>query len=290
MNSTMPGNLKHTDITTMPSARPIPTRHDVYPFIDSRKTRGSLVGKVALITGSGRGIGFEIAKTLASAGASIACVARTKAQLDDVVETIRKTFHVLAVAITADVKEEAAPVAVIAKVEQELGPVDILINALPRMIQRRCGTIISIGSRSAVRTAPYSTAYSASKAALLRFHQNLDCEIRRHGICGYFLQPGNVLTSIAHQPGAINLETAMEVPGLKNMLQNTIGAATESQRLAAHTIVWLCVDERAKMLSGKYVNVEQDIEAVMADIIKGDDSRIKLRNLYSMKLEELHST
>lgn len=81
------------------------------------------------------------------------------------------------------------------------------------MLACQRGTIISIGSRNAIVSRPYSTAHSASEAALLRFHHNLDLETRDRNVYDYVVQPGNVPTAIAHGEGTMNLTTAARVLG-----------------------------------------------------------------------------
>lgn len=93
------------------------------------------------------------------------------------------------------------------------GPAAFTHAVLPGMLARQRGTIISIGSRNAIVSRPYSTAYSAPKAALLRFHHNLDLETRDRNVYNYVVQPGNVPTTIAHGEGTINLTTPARVPG-----------------------------------------------------------------------------
>lgn len=98
-------------------------------------TIGECGGRVALVTGASRGIGAAIAERLASAGASVACAARSLDEprgkepgtLRETVERIRAQGG-RAVAIQADVAKAESRVAMIEQCRAELGPVDILIH------------------------------------------------------------------------------------------------------------------------------------------------------------------
>lgn len=86
-----------------------------------------LDGKVALVTGSSRGIGRGIALALAAEGVSVAVTGRDEKALAEVAASVRAS-GVKAVAAPLDLREKDAPVALLAAVERELGGLDILIN------------------------------------------------------------------------------------------------------------------------------------------------------------------
>lgn len=83
-------------------------RAGIYPSIDPEQFRESLNGKVALVTGSGRGIGRHIAFALAKSGASAAITGRTKIQVDETREDLSKSFpDVKVIGIIGDVCKQA---------------------------------------------------------------------------------------------------------------------------------------------------------------------------------------
>lgn len=101
---------------------------DTYDYISSSKYVGSLKGKVVLITGAGRGIGRATAFAFAAAGASVACIARTRSDIENVVKEIEEKGYPRCIAIEADVTDAAAPAQVVKEVEKELGPVAVMVN------------------------------------------------------------------------------------------------------------------------------------------------------------------
>src|SRR5262245_25759104 len=94
--------------------------NDTDAFID-------LKGLVALVTGGGRGLGRAFATALASAGASVAVIARTQGQLEKTVAQIADQSR-QAVAFSADVTNHARLKQVFSEIKDSLGPIDILVN------------------------------------------------------------------------------------------------------------------------------------------------------------------
>src|SRR3954454_9704511 len=86
-----------------------------------------LRGRVALVTGGGRGVGRLLARTLGDAGAAVALIARSSDELAATVEEIQDAGAV-AVAASADITDEVAVTEALAKLRAHVGPVDILIN------------------------------------------------------------------------------------------------------------------------------------------------------------------
>ncbi|KAL9621991.1 MAG: hypothetical protein Q9160_003653 [Pyrenula sp. 1 TL-2023] len=296
---------------------------DSYSLIFPEKYVDTLCGQVVLVTGSGRGIGRSIALAFANAGAAVACLSRTTSENTEVAAEIKATFGVPALAVTADVSDPEAPKRVIGEIEKALGPIDILVNnaaiskintlehethfeswwrilevnfrgpaaftqaVLPEMLKRDRGSIMSVASRCGSDNVPYTSAYSSSKAALIRFHHVLALEIGSRHVYTYIVQPGDVATNLSKGPNVINMETLRDVPGMRSMLQATVGQCTETPQLIADTFVMLAVDQDAKMLTGKCINAKQNIGQVIDDAKKKHTGRIAKERLYVLKVDEL---
>lgn len=191
----------------------------------------SLQNKTALITGGGRGIGRATAIALAKEGVHIGLIGRTAANLEKAAEEL-KAFGVKVSVAAADVKDLTAVERAVQSVKEELGQIDILINnagiggfagfleqspeeweniiqvnlmgvynvtraVLPEMIERKAGDIINISSTGGQRGAAGTSAYSASKFAVLGLTESLMQEVRKHNIRVSALTPSTVATDLA---------------------------------------------------------------------------------------------
>lgn len=186
-----------------------------------------LNGKVALITGAGRGIGRGIALAFAAEGAALVLTARSQDQLEAVAEEAAKLSESRVIVQPADVSDEQQVAALFARVQAEFGKLDILVNnagafdggpldeltteawdrvintnlrgpflctraALRMMKPAKSGRIINIGSIAAQRVRPNSAPYAASKHGLWGLTQATALEGREYGVTCGALHPGNV--------------------------------------------------------------------------------------------------
>jgi 3-oxoacyl-[acyl-carrier protein] reductase len=192
---------------------------------------GTLTGKVALVTGSSRGIGAAIARRLAREGASVVVHGRDKTALSVVVAEIEKSRG-KAFQVTGDVTKFADIETMRREVEQELGPIDILVanaggsftapgpleeisedgwrasidgnltatfltikSILPGMKKRNAGNIITISSAAGRRPYPQSPIpYAAAKAGIQILTQVLAAQSGPYGVRVNCIAPETILT------------------------------------------------------------------------------------------------
>jgi NAD(P)-dependent dehydrogenase (short-subunit alcohol dehydrogenase family) len=187
-----------------------------------------LDGRVAVVTGGNRGLGFAFARALDEAGARVAIAAR------DAGKNAEAAAALGALAVEFDVTDPASVAAMAERVTGELGPIDVLVNnagacfhgpalEVPeeewravwdvnvdglwhcsrvvgaQMVERRAGVIVNIGSISAmiVNRPQMQPAYNASKAAVHQLTKSLAAEWAPYGIRVNALAPGYTKTEMA---------------------------------------------------------------------------------------------
>jgi len=167
-------------------------------------------GRVAIVTGAGRGIGEGSALALAEAGADVVCAARTQEQIDSTAEQVRALGR-RALAVPCDVNDRAQLEGLVDAAVQEFGRIDILVNnaggwmpreslrtsersfeeafhfnvttaflltrfCVPKMAEGGDGAIVNISSRAGSMVQPGFAAYGTAKAALSFLTRNLASE------------------------------------------------------------------------------------------------------------------
>ena len=192
-----------------------------------------LTGKVAVITGSSRGIGRATAEALADHGAKVVISSRKQDACEEVAAAINAKHPGAATAIAASISSKPALEDLVARTQSEVGAIDILVCnaasnpyygpmsgigdeafrkildnnvlsnhwliqlALPGLIERRDGAIIVVSSIGGLRGSATLGPYAISKAADLALVRNLAVEVGRHNVRANAIAPGLIKTDMA---------------------------------------------------------------------------------------------
>jgi NAD(P)-dependent dehydrogenase (short-subunit alcohol dehydrogenase family) len=183
-----------------------------------------LSGKVAVVTGAGRGLGNTLALSLAKYGADLAICSRTTRELEALAEKVEKTYGRKVLIQETDVTDSAGVERMVALVEETYGHIDILVNNagmnIPQwaeeitedawdqvinvnlkgvllcaqavgkvMIRQKKGKIINVSSQTGSVALPQRSAYCASKGGVNQLTKVLALEWAKHNICVNAIAP-----------------------------------------------------------------------------------------------------
>jgi NAD(P)-dependent dehydrogenase (short-subunit alcohol dehydrogenase family) len=240
-----------------------------------------LKGKVALVTGAGRGIGRGIAEVFAAEGADVAVNDLTEAE--DVAQAIRATGR-RAITVKADVAKRSDVEPMIDKVWKELGPIDILVNnagietIVPfleltdeqwtrlvdvnlrgawlcsqvfcrrALAEERKGSIVNIGSIQAAKVLPGRTHYAPTKLGLEAMTRNMSAEMTPLGIRVNCIHPGLIDTPMT----AWVMKDPVLLPVV--LAQISLGRAGEPREIGA--VAAFFASEEASYLTGQSIFVD----------------------------------
>jgi NAD(P)-dependent dehydrogenase (short-subunit alcohol dehydrogenase family) len=252
-----------------------------------------LENKVALITGSGRGIGRAIAKLFAKEGASVLLTARTETELAATAKEISGEGGKAAY-VTADLTRESDCAQVVVAAREKFGRVDILVNnaghygpvvpveeypleefdkvmavhlraafvlsklVLPEMYARKSGVILNISSLSAKAAFGWGSAYAAAKAGLLGLTRVMAAEAARQGVRVNAICPGPVTeTEMSKELGKTLAEKLGVTPEeqLKGFLNSILQGRGQTTIEIAQAALFLCSDMSSAMV-GQSINVD----------------------------------
>ncbi len=238
-----------------------------------------LKGKVAFVTGAGRGIGKAIVTRLAAEGAKVAV-----ADIDEATaKATAKEIGSGAVPVKVDVTNRAAVQAAVAEAERALGPIDILVNnagwdkiepfvqsteetwdkvialnfkahvncaraVLDGMIARKSGKIVSISSDAGRVGSTGEAVYAGAKAGVIGFCKTLARETARYGINVNVVSPGPTNTPLYQEVGGYNPKIA---EALKRVIP--FGRIGEPEEIAA-AVAFFASDD-AGFITGQTLSV-----------------------------------
>lgn len=241
----------------------------------------SLEGKVALVTGGGRGIGRAIALALADAGADVAVVvSRDVTAAESVAEEIRAKGR-RALALQTDVSRATATEELVSTVVSELGRIDILVNnagitrdglimrmseedwdavldvnlkgtfnctkaAIKRMIRQRSGRIVNVTSIMGITGNGGQANYAASKAGIIGLTKSTAKEVGSRGITCNAVAPGWIQTQMTeHLPAAVSEQVLKQV---------SLGRLGQPEDIAG-VVLFLC-SEASSYMTGQVLVVD----------------------------------
>lgn len=249
--------------------------------------RRRLEGRVALITGGGRGIGRAIARAYAAEGARLSLSARTASELDETAEEIRREFGSEVMTAIADVSDREQVDRTVDRTLQHFGAIDVLVNnagnigpvgrvwhndpedwartisvhlmgvyygcraVIPLMLERGSGRIVNMSGVGGSNTS----AYDAAKVAIVNFTENLALELADTPITVNAISPGSIHTRMWEETRDLSLAIG-DMATYERGVQVTSGQGASIER-AAELAVFLGSDDSGR-LSGRLVRAFAD--------------------------------
>jgi meso-butanediol dehydrogenase / (S,S)-butanediol dehydrogenase / diacetyl reductase len=247
-----------------------------------------LDGKVAIVTGGGSGIGAEIARQLAGAGAAVV-ISDIDVGAAEVVQAAIIAQGRKAIAVQHDVTSAASAAALVAKTEADLGPIEILVNnagvsgnspflqmteaewdrvininlkgyflttraVLPTMVARSYGRVINMSSICGKQGFPNIAHYCSSKFAIIGLTQSLAKEFAACGITVNSVCPGIIDTPInEHVINRIASDTGLSYDAAwLDLVSNIPQGHPQTCLDVARMVLYLASDWAANMTGGSY--------------------------------------
>jgi NAD(P)-dependent dehydrogenase (short-subunit alcohol dehydrogenase family) len=238
-----------------------------------------LLGRVAIVTGAGQGIGRAIARCFAEAGAAVLVAERSEATGARVAEELRSELSARAEFVKTDVGVKAEVAAMVARAAERFGGVHVLVNnawsgggierlerktdaamegalrvglvsafwsmqaAFPWMRDAGWGRIVNVCSLNGVNAHAYTAEYNAAKEGLRALTRTAAREWARHGICA------NVICPAAATPAYQAFAQASPANAARLLEQNPMGRMGDPERDVAPVALFLASDD-ARYLTG----------------------------------------
>jgi NAD(P)-dependent dehydrogenase (short-subunit alcohol dehydrogenase family) len=256
---------------------------------------GILEGRVAIVTGAGRGFGRAIASRFASEGAKVVVTARSEGQLRETVDQIRAAGGT-ADMMPGDCTERKDVEAVVAFARERFGTVTALVSnagvsgpfgpiwyvdpdawwyaqsvhvrgmllfvraVLPGMMEQKTGRIVTVSALASTRVEHSMSAYAVAKSTQVRITQHLALESGEHGISAFAIEPGTVFTDLSKGTMA-DPDAQRWKPGMIEHIGKPEAQADAPAGLAkcANLCLRLASGE-CDSLSGQYIDVREDLD------------------------------
>ena len=258
-----------------------------------------LTGTVSVITGGGRGIGRFLARALADAGSAVGLIARSEGDLAETVRLVTAAGGTAA-AVCADITDPAATLGAVDALRRRLGPTDLLINnagvsgpfgeawqvdagdwwraveinlrgvflcsraILPGMTARGAGRIVNIASAAGVFRWPQVSAYSVSKAAVIKFTENLAAEAGRYGVRAFSVHPGITPIGLSERALAGGAPPGSAEAQIHAWVRQELRAGRGAEPALVARLVTRLAAGHADRLSGCHLSVHDDLDAILA--------------------------
>ena len=252
-----------------------------------------LKGKIAVITGGGRGIGRAIALRLASEGVRVALCSRTPVEVESVSAEIREQYHVDTFFDKCDVSDPddvarfflaaynafgadpdilvnnagVAESATITNTSDELWLRHLAINlsgtfyctraAMPSMLKKGWGRVINIASIAGKTGAPYISAYSASKHGVLGLTRSVALEVAPRGVTVNAICPGYVDTEMVTR--GIDRITAKTGRSAEEALETLKRMSPQNRLVTPEEVAALAVllaSDEGRGINGQGINID----------------------------------
>ena len=246
-----------------------------------------LDGRVAMITGGGRGIGRAIAQAYAAEGARLLLSARTASELEETAQGIVQRFGSEVITVIADVTDYSQVDHAVRTTIEHFGTIDILVNnagnigpvgrvwdndpgdwartiavhlmgvfygchaAIPHMLERGSGRIVNMSGVG----GPNTTAYDAAKTAIVNLTENLALELAGTPITVNAISPGSINTRMWEETRDLSLAIG-DMATYERGVQVTSGQGASIER-AAELAVFLGSDA-CGTLSGRLIRAFAD--------------------------------